>query len=270
MNVRQPAVAGSFYPNDAQQLSAAITRYLMDVAPGDSQANAYILPHAGYMYSGPVAATGYARMGKLGKTVGRVVLMGPAHRVPVSGLAASGADRWQTPLGEVPVNRAASDELLQLPFVSVDDAAHEPEHCLEVHLPFLQGVLKDAGSPAGGQKWSLVPLLAAETTAQQVCEVIERLWNPPETLIIVSSDLSHFLDYESAKKLDAQTARAIETLRPDDIRFEQACGGILIKGLLKFAAKRKLRPKTLDLRNSGDTAGSRDRVVGYGAFAFEG
>ncbi|MFH0940053.1 MAG: AmmeMemoRadiSam system protein B [Planctomycetota bacterium] len=268
MNIRRPAVAGSFYPSDPDQLTVAISQYLKNAPQGSTSASAFILPHAGYMYSGSVAASAYAQMNRIRDQVSRVVLLGPAHRMPIHGLAASGADRWATPLGEVAVNRAAIEELAQLPFVSINDAAHEFEHCLEVHLPFLQSLLPDVNSSDGEPKWTMVPLIGGEVTASQVCKVIEMLWNPPQTMVIVSSDLSHFLDYNSARKMDAQTARAIETLHPDDIRSEQACGGILIKGLLQFAAQHNLRPKTIDLRNSGDTVGPRDCVVGYGTFVF--
>ena len=258
--LRPPAVADLFYPADSRTLRAAVNGYLKAVRPAEHSApKALIVPHAGYMYSGPVAASAYAQAAPLRGTVTRVVLLGPAHRTPFSGLAASSAEAFQTPLGPVPLDPAAAEALKDLPQVKCLDRAHAPEHSLEVQLPFLQVVL---GS------FSLVPLLVHDAAPDEVWAVLERLWGGPETLVVISSDLSHYLDYQSARALDAQTAAAIEALKPEEIGESQACGRLAIQGLLLGAIQSGLQGRTLDLRNSGDTAGPRDQVVGYGAFAF--
>ncbi len=263
-SVRPPAVAGTFYPDDPARLAAAVRGYLAEargeLAPDDSPPKAVIAPHAGYVYSGPIAASVYARLAAAAGRVERVVLLGPAHRVALSGLAASSARAFATPLGEVPVDGAALERVLALPQVSTLDAAHAHEHSLEVQLPFLQEILGD---------FSLVPLVVGEASAEEVAEVLELLWGGPETLIAVSSDLSHYYDYATAQRMDRATTRAIESLQPDAIDTEQACGRVPVRGLLVAAARRGLRARTVDLRNSGDTAGSRDEVVGYGAYVFQ-
>ncbi|MEQ8194650.1 MAG: AmmeMemoRadiSam system protein B, partial [Rhodospirillales bacterium] len=220
---------------------------------------AIIAPHAGYIYSGPIAASVYARLKPLRGRIERVVLLGPCHRVAVRGLALSGADAFATPLGNVPVDKEAVAALAGLPQVSTFDATHAQEHSLEVHLPFLQEILG---------AFKLVPLVVGDASADQVAEVLERLWGGPETLIVVSSDLSHYLDYDTANRLDRETCAAIESLDFTRIGRDQACGRIPVSGLLALAKRRGLGVDTLDLRNSGDTAGPRDRVVGYGAWMF--
>lgn len=261
MTVHRPAaVAGAFYPADASALSAVIGRLLAD-APGHAGPvpKAIIAPHAGYVYSGPTAAAVYARLRAARGVVRRVVLVGPAHRVPFRGLALSGADVLDTPLGPLAVDKDAARALAALPQVMVLDAAHAQEHSLEVHLPFLKTVLGDV---------AVVPLVAGDCTAAQVAEVLESLWGGPETLIVISSDLSHFLDYDACKRVDAGTVAAIEHLDPAPITYDHACGRLPIAGLLTVAKRRGLRVETVDVRSSGDTAGPRDRVVGYGAWAF--
>jgi MEMO1 family protein len=263
MSVRKAAVAGLFYPDEPTTLRAAVAKYIADagsLAAGKPMPKAIIAPHAGYQYSGPIAGSSYARIAKQAGHIRRVVLIGPPHRVPVDEIAISSASAFTTPLGDVPVDAQSRSKLLTLEQVSISDRAHAPEHGLEVHLPFLQTILVD---------FSIVPLLAGEATKQEVGEVIELLWNEADTLVVISSDLSHFLDYASAKDLDAQTAASIEALRPEDIDFDQACGRAAINGLLHVAPKLNLRAKTIDLRNSGDTAGPRNEVVGYGAFVFD-
>jgi len=262
--LRRPAVAGMFYPDDPRDLDRALDKYLRHAeALADRAAamppKAVIAPHAGYIYSGPVAASVYARVAPARAAIRRVVLMGPAHRVPLGGLAVSGADAFLTPLGRVPVDRAAVAAILELDQVAVLDAAHDGEHSLEVQLPFLQRVL---------ERFSIVPIVAGRASPDQVAEVLERLWGDHETLIVISSDLSHYNDYDTARRLDAATSRAIEALRPAEIGPHEACGCVAIGGLLRVAERRRLVGRTLDLRNSGDTAGPRDRVVGYGAYAF--
>ena len=265
--IRQPAVAGSFYPKDAQALRATLTRYLTAVDSSGavsklgSQARikAIIVPHAGYIYSGPVAASAYARLAEVRDTITRIILLGPAHWVPAHGLAASSAEAFVTPLGRVAVDQATIATLLALPQVHISDEAHAPEHSLEVQLPFLQVVLND---------FSLVPLVVGQATPTEVEEVLNAVWDGPETLIVVSSDLSHYYDYPTAQHLDRAASGAIESLQPQDLSMEQACGRYAIQGLLLAARSHRLKVTTLDLRNSGDTAGPRDEVVGYGAYAF--
>lgn len=258
--VRPPAVAGLFYPGDAATLRASVAEYLAATQASGATPKAIIVPHAGYVYSGPIAAAAYARISPGRKTITRVVLLGPAHRVAFEGLAVPDAEAFATPLGSVALDRDAIERIMAFPQVRAFNAAHAQEHSLEVHLPFLQEVLGD---------FRLVPLVAGEATAEEVGEVLDALWGGPETLIVISSDLSHYHDYDTAQQLDRATATAIEMLRPEDIGYDQACGRVPVNGLLLVAKRRGLHATTLDLRNSGDTAGPRDRVVGYGAWAFE-
>jgi AmmeMemoRadiSam system protein B len=258
-NTRSPAVAGLFYPGDAETLRREVDQLIADAEDGRGPTpKALIAPHAGYVYSGAVAATAYARI-REPAAIRRVVLLGPAHRWPLRGIAYCGADAFTTPLGEVPVDMDALAMISTLPGVHQLDAAFDGEHCLEVQLPFLQARLRD---------FRIMPLLVGEADATEVAAVLERLWGGPETLIVISSDLSHYLDYDSASGLDARTAAAICALDAGSIASAQACGQRPIAGLLRAARAHGLEGRLLDLRNSGDTAGPRDRVVGYGAFAF--
>ncbi len=220
---------------------------------------AVIVPHAGYVYSGPVAASAFAQVARRREEVERVVLLGPAHRVWLEGLAVPSCDAFDTPLGSVPIDRDAIATARSLQQVCEQDAPHREEHSLEVQLPFLQLALED---------FRLAPFCVGEASASQVAEVLDLLWGDDETLIVISSDLSHYHDYSTARHLDAETTRAIETPRPDGLDSQSACGRVPISGLLLAARRRGLAVRTLDLRNSGDTAGPRDRVVGYGAYAF--
>lgn len=268
---RQPAVAGMFYPADRQQLHDDVSQYLNDALGlrTDSRADdvvpkAIIVPHAGYIYSGPVAASAYARLLPARDRIHRVVLLGPSHRVPFRGLAISSADSFATPLGEIRIDQEATALIADLPQVHLLDEAHAQEHSLEVHLPFLLEVLDD---------FLLVPLVVGEARPTEVAEVLERLWSGPETLIVISSDLSHYHDYATAQQLDKATSEAIESLQPESIHSEDACGCVPVSGLLHLARKHGLHASTVDLRNSfdtagDDTAGSKDRVVGYGAYVF--
>jgi AmmeMemoRadiSam system protein B len=218
---------------------------------------ALIVPHAGYIYSGPVAATAYAALGRGARRIRRVVLLGPAHRAYIPGLALPDADAFATPIGTVPIDRAA---LAQIPWVPRSAAAHLREHSLEVQLPFL---IRALGA------FSLVPLAAGDAEPEEVARVLEALWGGPETLVVVSSDLSHYLPYQIARSVDAGTAQAILGLGASaGITHDHACGATPVNGLLLVARRRGLRPVLLDLRSSGDTAGGRAEVVGYGAFAF--
>ena len=259
--IRRPAVAGAFYPGPAGELETAVKGYLAaaEAPVGEAVPKAIIAPHAGYIYSGPVAAAAYLRLAPAKDSITRVVLLGPCHRVLIDGLALSAAEAFATPLGDIPIDRQAAGLISDMPQVRVFEAAHMDEHSLEVHLPFLQVVLAD---------FSLVPLAVGRASAVDVAEVLEKLWGGEETLIVVSSDLSHYLPYDEACELDARTCKAVEALDGDAIGDAQACGRIPMKGLLFEARRRQMSVSTVDLRNSGDTAGPRGQVVGYGAWIF--
>lgn len=257
--VRHPAVAGQFYPADALQLRRQVDGFLAEAKAESKVPKAIIAPHAGFIYSGPIAASAYKALQSARDRIQRVVLLGPDHRVGFRGLALSSADAWDTPLGCIPLDHKAAALLQDLPQVTVFDEAHRQEHSLEVQLPFLQRLLGD---------FSLLPLVVGEATTEEVEQVLERVWGGDETLVVVSSDLSHYHDYATAQRLDAAASRSIEALRPQDLDDGQACGHNPIRGLLAAAAKRGLQAHTVDLRNSGDTAGPRDQVVGYGAYVF--
>lgn len=261
-SVRQPAVAGSFYPGQAAALAHEVSTLLAEVPSHIGSAGpvpkALIVPHAGYIYSGATAALAYARLAPARHSIRRVVLLGPAHRVPVRGLALPDDDALATPLGQVAVDRAALAQLAQLPQVVRSRSVHAHEHALEVQLPFLQTVLDD---------FQLVPLVVGHASAEDVAEVLERLWGGPETLLVISSDLSHFLPYRAAQQTDSQTLQAILRLE-GTLSQQQACGGTAINGLLLAARHHGLQPRLLGMCNSGDTAGDVARVVGYAAVAF--
>lgn len=256
--VRPAAVAGMFYPDDATALTAAVHAYLGSATRDTSEVpKALIVPHAGYIYSGPVAGQAYAQLAAA-TGITRVVLIGPSHRVALRGLALPKAQAFVTPLGIVPLDALGCAIAAALPQVTSNDDAHAFEHSLEVQVPFLQVAL---------DRFSIVPLVVGSAVAAEVAEVLEQLWGGPETLIVVSSDLSHYHGYREAQRLDAHTADLILSLRCE-IDHDQACGATPVAGLLACARDRRLRAELLDLRNSGDTAGDRSRVVGYGAFAF--
>ncbi|MGM0553478.1 MAG: AmmeMemoRadiSam system protein B [Pseudomonadota bacterium] len=261
--VREPAIAGHFYPGDPEELDRTV-RALLDaatpVSPAAAAPKAIVAPHAGYPYSGPVAATAYAQLRGIAGRIRRVVLLGPSHRVPFRGVAMPASSAWRTPLGTLPVDREALDAIRDLNGVRELDLAHTPEHSLEAHLPFLQVVLG---------AFRLVPLVIGDASPAQVEAVLERLWGGPETLIVVSSDLSHFHDYDTACRLDQETTRAIEAFDETAMVPERACGCRPLAGLLRAARHHHLQVRTLDQRNSGDTAGPRDQVVGYGAWTFQ-
>jgi len=258
-SVRRPAVAGLFYPGERAVLASTLSDLLGRAGTkAPAVPKALIAPHAGYVYSGPIAASAYALLAPARDTVRRVVLLGPTHRVAVRGLALPAAARFATPLGTVDLDAPAVERLRALPQVVVSDEAHALEHSLEVHVPFLQTVLAD---------FTLVPLAVGHAEPEEVAEVLEALWGGPETLIVVSSDLSHYLAYPHAQRVDRATCDAILALRAD-IDHEQACGATPVSGLALAARRRKLTPQLVDLRNSGDTAGDKGRVVGYASFAF--
>lgn len=301
--IRRPAVAGAFYPAAPEDLVREIQEYLAlvpdsvgpvgsagpvgpvgsagpvgsvgSVGPASSVGpvgsagpagpaaptapKALIVPHAGYVYSGPVAAYAYKRLAPFRGQISRVVLLGPSHRVPLRGIAACSADRFETPLGSLEVDTASIAKALELPQVRIVDDAHVAEHSLEVQLPFIQEVLGDV---------ALVPFSVGDATPAEVGELIELLWGGPETVIVVSSDLSHYRDYKTASALDRATSGRILNLEYDEIGHGDACGRVPVAGLLWAARRHGLSCEILDLRNSGDTAGPRSEVVGYGAYAF--
>jgi AmmeMemoRadiSam system protein B/AmmeMemoRadiSam system protein A len=259
--IRSPAVAGMFYPGEQSVLAQDVEAMLDEANErplGPGFPKALIVPHAGYIYSGPIAANAYALLKSARGIVRRVVLLGPCHRVAVRGLALPGADAFDTPLGRVPIDADAASLARSLPQVSDFPPTHAQEHSLEVQLPFLQSVLGEFG---------LVPFVVGDASAQEVAEVIDLLWGGPETLIVISSDLSHYHPYDEARKMDRSTVDAILAMRTD-IDHEHACGATPVTGFLAAARRRGLQPELLDVRNSGDTAGGAGRVVGYASVAF--
>ena len=258
--VRPPAVAGLFYPNDPSLLRQQVQGYLNDAPTDAPPPKALIGPHAGYRYSGAVAGIAYAPLRTATDRIQRVVLLGPSHRVPFRGMAASRAKRFATPMGEVPLDQAALHQLVDehSDLVFREDA-HAQEHGLEVHLPFLQTLLGD---------FELLPIVVGDASAHAVGQLLESVWGGPETLIVISSDLSHFMDYDSAVKRDRATSTAIENLRYEDVRDGDACGRHPINGLLWLARRNGLQGRVLDLRNSADAGAPRESVVGYGAYVF--
>lgn len=259
MTERPAAVAGMFYPANAAELRHDINDYLSHAEISQQPPKAIIVPHAGYIYSGPIAASAYINLRPLHTQIKKVVLLGPAHRVPFRGLAATSADYFTTPLGKIKIDRNAMQRISHLPQVITLDSAHEQEHSLEVQLPFLQVVLDD---------FELIPLVVGDANKNDVAEVLNLLWGGDETLVVISSDLSHYNNYAIAQKMDRATSIAIEMQLPEQIHYDMACGRNPVNGLLEVAKQKHLHAKTLDLRNSGDTAGDKDRVVGYGAYAF--
>ena len=248
--VRMPAVAGMFYPADPDELRMQIEGFLAEVGKIEGPSpKAIIAPHAGTIYSGPIAASAYARIQPDG--IERVVLLGPSHHVLLRGLASSSADVWRTPLGDVPLEKTI--ELL------VNDAAHESEHSLELQLPFLQTVLG---------KFNLVPLVVGDASKEEVADTLDALWGGPETLIVISSDLSHYMSYHEGRALDIAASKAIVDLDTRGLDWDNACGLRPIAGLVCLAKQKGMRAELVDLRSSGDTAGSKDQVVGYGAYVF--
>lgn len=279
---RPAAVAGMFYAADPAELQATVDQLLADAGKScleGSHARTYnvmsfandvsetdtatpkalIAPHAGYIYSGRVAGAAYRLLANARGKITRVVLLGPSHRFAFNGMATTVARGFETPLGIVPVDHQWLDRVRDHPLIRVSDEAHAAEHCLETQLPFLQRVLGD---------FTIAPIICGRVSSEEVADVLDKLWGGAETIIVVSSDLSHYLDYQACRAMDASTCAVIERLNPVELTPEQACGATPVNGLLAAARRRRLRVETLDLRNSGDTAGPRDRVVGYGAWAF--
>lgn len=260
--IRPAAVAGMFYPGDPGVLSRAVFGFLEEArrrpAPRGDAPKALIVPHAGYVYSGAIAASGYARLVPHAAQIRRVVMLGPCHRVAVRGLALPGCKAFATPLGQVRVDEEAVARIATLPEVTVSARAHALDHALEVQLPFLQRLLGD---------FRLVPLIVGQASAEAVADVLEALWGGEETLIVISSDLSHYLPYEAAREEDRRAVDAMLAL-DSTLDHEHACGATPVNGLMTVARRRGMDIELLDLRNSGDTAGDKSRVVGYAAFAF--
>jgi len=260
-HIRPAAVAGRFYPENPEELRRTVAALLASApAPRGPAPKAIIAPHAGYLYSGPIAASAYARLAADRDIIQRIVLLGPSHFAAFTGIAASSWEAFATPLGLVAVDACALPRLASLPQVEVRNSAHATEHALEVQLPFLQCALN--------HDFTLVPLLAGQTTIEEMSEVLDALWGGPETRLVISSDLSHYHESSVARELDAATAAAVEALAPEKITGDSACGRLAIQGLLHAARRHGLRASTVDLRNSGDTSGPRQQVVGYGAFVF--
>ncbi len=260
MDIRMPAVAGAFYPANPGTLQAELAELLaLAQAPElePSTVKALVVPHAGYIYSGPIAATAYRLLQDRSSQIRRVILLGPSHRVPFRGMAVPASDSFRTPLGDIPIDQEALAAIADLPGVQQRDDAHEWEHSLEVQLPFLQTVLDE---------FTLVPIVVGPSDPDTVAAVLEKLWGDEDTIILISSDLSHFLPYAQAQETDSETTRLIENMEPC-IVGEQACGCYPLNGMLRLAKNRGFSIKTLDLRNSGDTAGDKDQVVGYGSYA---
>jgi len=256
--IRPPAVAKLFYSGDSLELASDVSRLLSQVNPQYLEPKALIVPHAGYIYSGKTAASGYKLLSNLKHKISKVVLLGPCHRVAVNGMALPDADYFATPLGDIPVNSESAALISNLSQVSISQHAHQDEHSLEVQLPFLQTQLVD---------FTLTPIVVGKCSSQLVAEVIEKLWGEEETLIVISSDLSHFLDYQSAIKIDKITTLAIEQLNGELISADMACGSTAIKGLLKVVKQKRMKIKKIAQCNSGDTAGDKNRVVGYASYA---
>mgnify|MGYP001821718861 FL=1 len=257
MMARRAAVAGMFYPADRAVLERTVSELLAAAPASRDGAKAIIAPHAGYQYSGLTAACAYRLLESRRKKIRKVVLLGPAHRVYLRGMALPSADTFATPLGDIPIDVAAVERALGLPGTQVSDEAHADEHSLEVHLPFLQTVLED---------FQIVPIVVGNCPGHEVESVLNALWGGDETLIVVSSDLSHFHPYDTAREIDASTTARIEA-REATLHGEDACGAYAVNGLLLAATSHGLQVRTLDTRNSGDTAGDKNRVVGYGAYA---
>lgn len=257
---RPAAVAGSFYPSNRHQLREMVENFLrVNRKESSAEVKGVIAPHAGYMFSGAVAGSAFSTWAGEGNRIGRVVLMGPSHFHPFEGVALSRYEFFSTPLGEVPVDIAAIESLRTLPYVNIDEKAHTREHSLEVELPFLQALLQD---------FQIVPLVVGHVQAETLRNLMHHLWGGNETKFVISSDLSHFLDYQTARELDERTSASIVTGQCHEVGPEQACGWLPIQGFGPAACDRDLRVENVDLRNSADAGGPPERVVGYGAFWF--
>lgn len=256
---RTPAVAGIFYPGEAPALLRTVTELLNRASAREIRPVAIVAPHAGFTYSGPIAASAYAALHPIAADIRHVLLLGPSHRVSFEGAAVPSVALFSSPLGQVPLNRSAMDLLRRLPFISERDDAHDREHSLEVQLPFLQVVLHN---------FTLTPVSVGTIAPANAAEIIRPFLGRPNTLVVISTDLSHYHDYAAARALDGTTAKAILQLAFERIHSQDACGCHGLNGMLFLARELGMMAVPLDVRNSGDTAGDHARVVGYGAFAF--
>lgn len=260
MNIQSSVVAGMFYPADPDELTDLLQTFFAQIPKEYTKIpKAIIAPHAGYIYSGLTAAFAFACLKNLQQKLKRVIVIAPSHRHPFHGIAISSADFFQTPLGKISVDRETLKKLAKFPQVLELDIAFASEHALEVELPFLQTQLQD---------FQLIPLLAGDASADEVCKVLENLWEDKSTLIVASSDLSHYHPYNVAQKLDLKTIHKMLALDYENLHGEEACGYIGVRGLLKMAKNNHWHAHLIDLRNSGDTAGDKNQVVGYGAIHF--
>jgi len=262
-NTRPAAVAGTFYPRDHDELTQSILQMLQVAATLQPESTTeqtsirtIIAPHAGYIYSGPIAASAYHYIQPSASTIENVILIGPAHRAAVTTCVCPTARWFETPLGKIPIAQDILEPLVKQKLLYIDQHAHQFEHSLEVHLPFLQTLCSD---------FTLIPLLVGDCAAQNIVDIISLL-QTDNSLLIVSTDLSHFLDYQSANQRDKKTTAAIESLDYSAIGPEDACGCVALSGLLLHAQQQGLHINSVDYRNSGDTAGNKNRVVGYGAY----
>ncbi|MBT7811638.1 MAG: AmmeMemoRadiSam system protein B [Deltaproteobacteria bacterium] len=268
-NIRPPAVASMFYPVGAAELRKAVQNYLSNAGTEEdvsqfkkeefAELRTLIVPHAGYIYSGKIAASAYRLLEQNKNQFKRVLLLGPAHRVLLEGAAFPEKDAFETPLGEITLDKELIEKILaEFSWISVSDKAHAEEHCLEVQLPFLQETLGE---------FKLLPLVVGDAKTELLAALIQQFSKDHETLIVISTDLSHFHDYETAREIDGRTANAIELLEQNRISTEDACGAYPLRGALLAASQNQWKVHRLGLCNSGDTAGDRGRVVGYGAWA---
>ncbi len=261
--IRKAAVAGTFYPNDKKQLDQMVDVLLKNAISLDSNPKAIIAPHAGYIYSGKVAASAYEPLRSLKNKIKKIVLLGPSHHVSFDGLAIPQSDFFETPIGKVTIDQEAIRLIQKLPQISVSDVAHVREHSLEVHLPFLQKIF--------GDKFLLTPIVVGHSNPDEVGQVIEKLWGNDDTLIVISTDLSHYHTYEEAYQMDRETCSQVESLDLEQLHSQKMCGSLPVSGLLNVARKKKLQVKMVDFCNSGDikvnnAKANKDRVVGYASF----
>ena len=257
---RLPAVAGVFYPANPEILRDTLASLMDAVQNTIKVPKAIIVPHAGYIYSGKIAASAYARLKAGAAHIRRVVIIAPSHHFYFEGLAVPHAHFFNTPLGDIPLDTVVIQNLLTLPFIVCSDEAHRLEHSVEVQLPFLQMVLKN---------FKLIPIVTGDASAEQAAQGLELFYEDTDTLIVISSDLSHYHNYKTAQQLDLETTKKIEQLKYEQLDYESACGQVAVSGLLALAKKKVCKVKNIDLRNSGDTAGDKQRVVGYGAYVID-
>ncbi len=257
MKNKKADVAGLFYPSEPEELKSMLETFVNTAKSVNNLTRAVIAPHAGYVYSGPIAGSAYKALYSSKENIKNVIILSPSHNCSFDGVATHSAQAFSTPLGDIEVNQELKEKIASLPFIKELDEAFIREHALEVHLPFIQYVLPHA---------KILPLVVGQTYPEEIQMLIETLWNDPSNAFVISTDLSHFLSYMQAQKLDSLTAKQFERKLFQEIHHEQCCGYFPVRGMLKFAKEHGLKISTLDLRNSADTAGDKGRVVGYGSF----